>query len=311
MKKQRLVIALAVALVAVFVIAWGAYYPAYQAKKQEEVRMEQIANYLDGKADDSWWLVNEPIPPVKFETIDLLEKHMKVYSDILKKYRSTTPLSEKICDAFSSRLMATVYSSNGSLLPGRGEIDPKYFEGKQEVCSIPKNLMHRHPSSLYYDSDWQALMIAALEYPEVILAGVLFHEMGHAYYHQILKAPSALAPADSDLHIGEEVIMHELETKIFDVASGGKFLKAVDSVLKRHNTYKTYQKIIQALDEDDFRSLDQSLGVEKAGIQVGGTLVAHYIISTGFRFIDQRSPEKGEKQKIECYRWIRKLHQEH
>ncbi len=148
-------------------------------------------------------------------------------------------------------------------------------------------------------------MLAALEVPDGAYAGILLHELGHALRHR----QGGLSPTTSvahDAYVAGEVEMHELESAVYDVVSGGAFTAALDAVIDRTPAAADCQAVVLGLHRDDLRKLDAALGATSAGVTITRTLATHYVYALGSRFIGRRvSAGQQPSQRIALYRWIR------
>ena len=192
---------------------------------------------------DSFWVVNTPVSAIQDEYFlvqlgrRVREQTLRIKS-ALARYQGVNPLSRAIARMFAE-LKPMVYLRDGDIVqPGMTAQELQapgfkliYIPGDQIIKS-------EHPSPLYYNRQFGAGMIGAINWPDAILAGVVFHDFGHAL-RPALSSASAGASAESDLFIGEEVEMHELETLVFDAAISGGYVRWLDEVLSRNKEAKT------------------------------------------------------------------------
>lgn len=271
---------------------------------------EVVDTYLAQKPVDEWWLtVVPPLEPGE-EAIEVANHSAALAEQIarlLSKWQNVSPLAGDVAKTFPS-FWVTFFNSGISTSITVGE-DPEKVRLPHtysiEICFIPRDQFfpYRLPGHFYYRQEWGALMMAALEYPEPVLAGLVFHELGHAYRHRQATA-SSVAPQFSDLWIMEEVEMHELEAQIFDAVSAGAFLAHMDAILARPPRPRNIYEAVNRLRLEDFRYFDAMLGTRDCGPILRAILSAQYILSLGFRYIDQSVPTgKRLGHKIALYRW--------
>ncbi|MDP3794454.1 MAG: hypothetical protein Q8R13_00800, partial [bacterium] len=161
-----------------------------------------------------------------------------------------------------------------------------------------------HPSALYYNHAWGAVMMLGLAWPEKVFAGLLFHELGHRLRHLTEKAPSALAPPGSSLHTQEELDMHALEDAVFDAATEGKYGKYIEAFIAKNRRVRNVYQLISRLTLDDLHALDALLGCERCGPSIARLLAAQYLVSVGTRYLAATvEPARQSEKSIKLYQW--------
>ena len=139
--------------------------------------------------------------------------------------------------------------------------------------------------------------------PDVFLAAVLYHEMGHALFDKRGTASSS-APALSDYWVNEEVVMHELEGQVLDAASEGKLARLYDAILARTPPPASFQDIIGAITDDDLLEFDRIFGLEQEPERLASIYLAAFEIGLLFRAVDEFCPEAVRlHKKVTAYRW--------
>lgn len=148
-------------------------------------------------------------------------------------------------------------------------------------------------------------MMAGVEYPEIIFAGLLYHELGHAYEFLIEKSPSSVASAQTFEYCEEEVGMHELESIIFDQGSNGEYFKIIDEIVNRTGRGKDAKEAIFNITHVDLNHLNEVLGCAQVGTDVAGVIIINHLLITGFRYIDLHIEKNKLQEKVNLYYWLR------
>ncbi|MBU0743582.1 hypothetical protein KJ554_14715 [bacterium] len=251
---------------------------------------------------DVWWF--ESAYTRDFSTrAQKLEESKKSIINVLEKYKDTNDLMKRIAKNFKT-FYTSVYLNGVSqkiYLEGDSILSSESYD--IEICFISKDQRKGHPSSMYYNSGWKALLISGVRHPDILFAAILCHELGHALFHIVDKAPSAVAEPGSDLFIHEEVVMHELEADIIDKGTNGKYYQYVDNLIASLKGKKNFVDILEKIGVQDLRELDKITGAEQYGPAVARNASSEYFITIGFRFIDQWGGGRL-KRKIEFYRWF-------
>lgn len=259
---------------------------------------------------DTGWLEGEYNSPsdVDKETILKIMEHKDQVMDILEKYKDVSPLSKAISSKFPN-LYPCIYTPKGSGVLML-EIDSLLYNHRDKgflaLCYISKAYVknHGHPSNIYYKPSWKAVMITAMDYREPILAGFIFHELGHAYFHSDQKSSSE-APRGSYSYNQEEVLMHDFGSLIYDRATGGRFSDSIDAIVKRCSRYSSYKEVVLGLTLSDFDSLDSSLGCSNMGATLYAMIFPHNCFAVGSAWIEKHFPQQEwDAKKIEMYDWL-------
>jgi hypothetical protein len=256
----------------------------------------------------TWWLQSTP----KAEEGDLpriaalLENKRRAVRLLLEEKRNISPLAGKIADIFTN-ILVSIYNK-GSTVSFTMKV-PSPANISAELCIIPAEEVaakaargEKFISSVFWNHDWGAVMLFALELPPPVLAGVLLHEFGHGYYDKVLHAPSATAPLGSASHSGEEVLMYELTFLVVNHETGGVYGEACDEVLLRHKNVRTPKRLMQSLTLADLAVLDKAINAEGIGAEAAQIVLAQHISLLGLRFLEKRG--KGHDEKVAFYQWI-------
>ncbi len=271
-----------------------------------------IDQYLAGhiKKPDGWWLINSQ-PPSR--ELDRVIKQTKVEAEVVKqaieRYRSTSPLTQEIAKAFPKfHFSLTIGGSSVTLAHHKDELSIDPITGL-EIAFIPMMEKDFHPSRLYYDAKIKRLALAGITWPEKVLPGFLYHELGHGWYDQQGK-PSATAPPDSELFAQEEVEMHELQNEVFNKASDGAYAKTLDALLDARKP-DNWQDAALGITPAEMQRLDDVLGCRDAGEVVANMMGGQYSFALGTRYItrDTMTPEVKTAWKTQLYRFLREQSQ--
>ncbi len=255
------------------------------------------------KNPDRWWLESAS-PGNPSNLADLIEHERQTLLAILDKYKSASPLAGQVQGRFRE-LYVTVAKDGYSFQ------DSKSSDGAPrgtEVCFIPRGQFSKNePSSLYWDGGWKAVKIAALEWPERLKAGVLFHELGHGLYEGNPKYRPEVSSAPTngvftDVSVEEEVIMHELELAVIDKASDGAYLSTLRAIVRKHNA-ANWRSLLGLVTVEDLHSLDQVIGSENYGLATAQVVCAQNLLALGFCQIETDRALDTEKPAV--YRWLR------
>lgn len=257
--------------------------------------------------DSSWWLTTGGIAPLP-ERIALLRREQRVVRQALEDYQSTSSLTRQIATVFDSFFVSIAKGGYTQTLVYTDPRDPELQELRQanvEICFVPRTEQSLHPSSLYFRSDWNAVVVFGLNWPKKVLPALLYHELGHALAKRQGK-PSAMATAGPESD-AEEVQMHELEDTVLNAATNGAFHRQLDAMLARTKP-KDWRQAVGGLTLGDLQTLDKLLGCDLAGTEVARVIVAQYPLSLGLRFIN-RSTRAGQAvaEKRALYQYLRSL----
>lgn len=263
---------------------------------------------IHGHADEYWLFGNEEFK----EQIARTKKWGENAEQLLSKYVGVSVLAREIRERFTSLhisefrdgIAVTNFISNEE---AEEHVENPGSERKLEVSIVPiiqrQKYQGTFPSNLYYRSEWGAVMVTGVVIPDVFLAALLYHEMGHALRHR-QGAPSSTAPANSDIWIWEEIEMHELEHHVLDSAVGGQLSKLYDEILARRSS--DTDLISRHVKIDDLIRFDQMFNLEKTGRELVGVYLAQFETGLRLRAVNIQKLDEGSKRKkkIEVYRQI-------
>lgn len=260
------------------------------------------------KHPDVWWQEDSAGVRQQPEAVATLhaklEKKKGELLELLARYRSVSPLAEKVAKRFDT-LTITIMEPTGisMTVAGPNQLVPDLSKST-EVCFMPKNaFLDSMPSNLYWDKEWSAVKIAALDWPEKFLPGILFHELGHGLCQFEPGAVVLVSATAEDRYTEEEILMHELELVVIDSACGGAYVKMLDRIITKHSA-QNWSDLFQKVTLSDLQDLDRVLGAERSGERVSQAIIAQDYVALGLRIIERGKLSLSEK--LAMYRWLRK-----
>ncbi|MDD4902132.1 MAG: hypothetical protein PHE24_03270 [Patescibacteria group bacterium] len=281
---------------------------------REHAQKEQTEN-------DGWWLnsidsfgeknADGIVIPAQEGVIKIAEtiaqKKAKVVETI-NRYRGVNALAEKIVAEFPG-YRTTVFNHGISFTT---ELVPRGVDKEEnmnriqeemeqylEVCFISRDQIGDDDAWLFYRDDWRALMIAAIDLPDKLFAGLLWHEMGHAYLDKVCRGQVTTA--------ADEMMLHRFEFTIMNAATGGSFQHYVDSLVDRYGGNSgDYQSCLRKIKLNNFRALDKILGCANSGLAASNIASACYVLAIGAGYIDKFGPRDKAAEDAKLYRWMNK-----
>lgn len=256
---------------------------------------------------DHWWL---PTSDVTEEQIPAMVERLYGVRDrvtgLLADYRDTNSATQHIADRFP-RLQASVFVQGASRQLFREHDFVAAVTGEGfEICFVPENEQDDPslvPNCAWYRAEWHAVMLYAVDVPDDVLAGLLYHELFHAVTHHD-GATSATAQFISDDFVAEEVYAHDrIETAVLDRATHGAFAKLVAKVVGRKTGKEQHlAELLELIRQEDLAMLDTMLQIEQSGPLVTGAVFAQFEIAILFAYAD--STKTPVEEKLRSYRWL-------
>lgn len=257
-----------------------------------------IRQYAFRRAPGDVWLAND--------TKNIPENIVKHYQNLLtesfRKYGSISPLAKRI---------AALRPLPIARLEGHNLFATHAFttEGKAlneiiKIVLVPRDQKDVSNFVLQYSKEGQGVLIYCLDWPRNIFAAVMFHELGHGLRYAVDGAESSTAQAFSDLWIGEEIEMHELEGDILNKASRGSFYAFLDK-LAESSEARSPKDFVLSLNIADLKKIETIVGCVACGPSIASVIVAEYVIAAAIRFINIKKLPSTEK--VVFYRWYASL----
>lgn len=176
-------------------------------------------------SDDAWWidLVPTNCTPDDLGRISLeLAEREVVLTGLLAEFKPPVALADSI-EAFLKRPRATIYYQGSSISMGRTSAnDLANITDRFEFCFIPR-INDNGELAVQFYPEWGALLIPAIDWPAPVLAGLIYHEGGHAYL-----STRTLLPEDA-----QDAYLLPIEAKILDTTTNGSAFDLADSILAR------------------------------------------------------------------------------
>lgn len=259
-------------------------------KKQEAVSLRDsslISDYLSAhsKNRNNYWLTGEESAKQQTEKV---RKYVKELKTIMPEYENAHPEAERILSMFERAAFARF--EDGALIYMKEGVDVQKPTSRFAIVFVSANQVG-HPAigrsnNVFYHGKFNAVFITALEMPNSIKAGLLYHEIGHALRAQNDKSSSA--PMWSYQWVKEEVEFHEVEEDVFDVASNGFYSQLTRDCMGRFNendfrSPEAFERgIVKHVSARDFFALDKMLGAEAIGSELASLTSVQYLFSLGF-----------------------------
>lgn len=273
-----------------------------EASQAQKALHQTLAQYDRLHQAGTWRLIQSPQVP----TVELVKTSQEMESLIrssVKKFARVSLATNLIAGRFSD-YQVTYSTGFGSMAIQRGGAPVAPKKQRLEVCFYAEQEKGQHPGLLYYRTEWQAVMVAAIAWPEKVFAALLYHELGHALAHQQGK-PSATAPSNSDSWTEEEVTMHTIEADVLNAVSGGQYYAKITAILRRPGVKSPGEAFLRVTIED-LKEFDRMFESERGGPELASIMVAQHLLTVGFRAIDSSLPqEKRMAAKRSLYRVIR------
>lgn len=255
--------------------------------------------YMDvSQASAGWWLMQ----PAPAGTPELANSLAIAKTNILRNVacaKHASPLASNIASAFPL-FMTTQFEKGGSVHTTQGDINPEELKFALEVCFVPQNEFYgrNFPSTLFYRQDWKAVMIGGINWPDPFFAGVLMHELGHAYRHKIGASHQNFTPG----WFQEEVDMYDLQGQVFDHLTERRYSQTLDAIYESHASATNVVQFMTFLSSEDLLKLDRVIKIEQSGYEVRGAACTGHAVLLGFTYLEKKGGSAQDK--INHYRWF-------
>ena len=256
-----------------------------------------------------WWMMSAPRSSKEMGNVVM--SHTQAIQAILRDYRDTNVLTERIVDKFSGfRTDIRLDEEHSATFLLNSQSEAELRAAPTAVCYIPRDQQRQiDVSPLFYDQGW-GVLIYAIDWPEKVLPAALMHEFGHGLARaegwpeppkQQRPNFASLSPEGAD----EEVVMHgTIEAEVLNRASGGAFLDTIERIIgplaKKRVGIPGFQEYLSLA---QFQELDRTLDCENCSSLVAGILSVEYSLVLGFRYIDLTvaNPQARTKAKRDYY----------
>lgn len=238
---------------------------------------------------EAWWLEPRNVEQSK-ETIDLVARKTDEVNDLIQHYRSASFLSEEIAMTFPKLVGSWLFSPHG--IVGAQPTSKKEFL----IVWVPGHLTHQQPATVYFNREYNAVFVGALDWPPAVLAGIIFHELGHAMrYRQ--GALTATAAPGTFLYALEEIETHMVQSAVFNSATAGIGNRGYRGVLNGILSRKKVATPIETLDlitKQDLVDLNRIIGCGYCDGAIASVTTSHHILALGLEWIDRQNLRSKE-----------------
>lgn len=130
---------------------------------------------------------------------------------------------------------------------------------------------------------------------------MVYHELGHEYFRNVLKAKSATAERYTSLFNKEEAVMHELEFDVLNDATDGKLAALFSDIAQRARSSNPYD-VLAAVRSEELSRFDELLETTDMGKRAAGNLLMMFWHDLAIYAVNQ-NPEQADKAagKAEVY----------
>jgi hypothetical protein len=259
---------------------------------------------------DIWWLRKDP--GANLEAYYLLEAKKNAILRLINQSRHISADTERLAARFQEIKVGIIIPPSGGPLPSPGLIrylGPGNESGLpkgQEIgfCFVPEEAAM---SSLMYQPLWNSrenlVALSAVDIPEKILTGIIYHELGHAYIWNKATGKDLFLrkPKGSTENVFEEVTMHKMAGTVMDVLVSGRYSKFVDKIARRNLGEPRLDKAIASITLDERDELESMFECQKS--EVGKKLLgSQCVLLIGFRLAALR--HEGVDGEVEVYRKV-------
>ncbi len=258
-------------------------------ERQEKKDWSVVKNLIVIEAErsqivDGWWIKTSPLATI--ETQQLLEKKKNEILGILQKNRGISAQTERIASRFKEFRTAVFIDGEVRHLNEKG-IEVPLKATAIEICFMPEDRARRN---LEYSFEWRphmnTVVAPAYEYPEKLLAAILYHELGHALLHNKNDSGGHLVADSEEKVLAEEVLMHQFSGDILNSLTGGAYYRKIDEILQRRPTEKRFERILTAITAEDREAFDAMFGC--VGKESPSKMLAsNYCMIIGFRVCER------------------------
>lgn len=266
-----------------------------------------------------WFIQNIPSPEVIVNTRENIWTRGEVIRQNLASCKSVSKETEKIWSVFHD--FGTTVQLNLGMFPEKDLLrtvgtltdeNSKGLKEHREISFLPEELAGQHieygRSQLFLS--WRSDMgisIAALEWPEKFLAGILYHELYHGSLHPVDYANPDKGYFSSDTYeyALEEIRAHTIESSVLNFKSNGLYYKKFDEIIGRGIIRKDTEDILVFVTVKDLKEFDKIFGLESGGAFMASFAYSQYLYGLAIYYMDKQG--KGEVDKVALYRKLVRL----
>lgn len=263
-----------------------------------------ITHQIISKKTDDRWLF-EKVTEDDIPRLVALGKYITKQIELGLEKNSSIPKVKEMKEIFAKNLYVSYFDdASGGSVQFSMETTKIPSDSDQEVVFYGKNssthsMIDDHP--LFYDKEWRALVIGAMDWDDIWFQAVTLHELYHAKMYRD-GAPSSVSPPMSNLYIQEEVSAHNLEHEILNLQTGGKYNKIVKEILNSKKA-GNQKELIEQITAEDLILLDGLFGVGRS--RETGIRLTQFYFSLLNEWVDRQfKQEDRAKEKSYNYRLI-------
>lgn len=306
----RLFIGIGIACILTLFLWWWRGNDLRQPSTSGQIeRYERVLDeYYRGKPAGQWWFITTPRKHEEYtETYAKCAEIEQLLRELVERYHEVTPLTREIASTFT-RFYVAIYH-DGTMSWQHPGIDDPFALSRIEpnsllVIFVPKDQIHKlpvgldHASVMQYHYSWRAVIIFGQAWPDSVLAGLFYHELGHALR-------DSRHTVGTDEWIDEESEMFWLTAEVLNTVSGDKLFVYLDDVLRRQSFHSSYQSVTHSLTADDLHKFYSCIGPPQPTQETVFALRAAHLIMLGQCLIRTTLPEnKWVVHERELFRWV-------
>ncbi|MBI5126455.1 MAG: hypothetical protein HZA80_01675 [Candidatus Taylorbacteria bacterium] len=277
---------------------WRMYQ--YRATQKTAAHVEMLyRGYVDMGQYGTWWLEN--MPPANKASFDLYTSKKVEIQQLLAKYAKATPETEKIYERFKDFRVGVAQGNQGSdLIAPHENVDMVRSNGLVRFFFFTKadlGVVARIDTPMWR-TDLSAVVCPARNFDEVIFAGTLFHELGHALRHNRENGIAVPGP-DSPNRWLEEMDMHRVTSSVIEFAHPG-YYDLIRKMVKKYPA-SSIERLLQQIQPADIQTVDTHLGRRLSRID-RDTLFLSILTDLATEWCSAHG--QSDTERANFYRWI-------
>lgn len=278
-------------------------------------KITDVADSLLTNSSQNPWFIEKEWAPGTLPSVDMIAMIEGLSGRLNRTLEKNAGIPEvaNMRRLFGNHLFPTVFSTVGSGISmswhgGAGDLDIERMRQNPNALEVVfyGHGAFTHPKVmrrlLFYDIEWRALFIAALQYADdAWFDAMIIHELHHAKMHRGGQE-SATAPMLSDPWVQEEVDAHELERGVLDLRTNGAYAERLREVVDRRPA-QNLQGFLARITREDVAGLDGLF--QPPLLEERDTRVAQYYLNLACAWLEKRHQgEELQREKMEAYRLL-------